>query len=500
MNAISAETTRTSIPLDQILLSKLNARQTDRAVEIASLAESIAVHGLKQNLVVVPAHFTTSDVDEPYEGKGRWEGKFEVIAGGRRFQAMRLLVEQERLSPTYPVPCLVEERDQARETSLIENLERHAMNAADEFDAYAAIVARHSAHPELPDANAIEICAKRFGKTVKHVEGRLRLAALASEILEALRTEVIGVESAKAYASVDDHELQLKVFEAQKKASYQSHHPANVRGALRDKTLSIADARAKFVGLDAYAKAGGRIRGEMFMGTWGDEQRIVDVQLLEKMAKDKAEPLVALQAKKDGFKAGLLATGIARSARWPKAPEGMDRYYAHYGETKAPTKAALKKCVAVYALAEDGCGIERQGHYRPIPVCEPQPERDWEAERAATRHESAIERRAAQLAVYECGKFTGTPFEGRAFWPNSSARPVDVDGVDDMHAMVAVLVRIPVERIEANRAEAERLVDEEAAAAAKKVEAEAQLREDIDSALDDLEAQVEEEGDADADL
>ncbi|EJL30090.1 ParB/RepB/Spo0J family partition protein [Novosphingobium sp. AP12] len=497
----AASTGLTTIPLSQLLLSKLNVRQTERDVEIASLAESIAVHGLKQNLVVVPAHFTTSDVSEAWDGKDRWADKFEVIAGGRRFQAMQQLVEQDRLAPTYPVPCLVEDREQARETSLIENLERHAMNAADEFDAYAAIVARHSARPEIHDANAIEICAKRFGKSVKHVEGRLRLAALAPEILEALRTNAIGVDSAKAYASVEDHGLQLKVFAAQGKSNWQPHHPASVRSAMREKTLSANDGLVKFVGLDAYVEAGGRIEAEMFMGTMGDQQRVVDVKLIEKLAKDKAEPMIAPQAKKDGFKSGLLASGVSSSARWPKAPDGMDRYYSYY-ESKTPTKAQLKKCVAVYAIAHDGIGIEKQGHYRPTPVKEPQEERDWAAERAEEQRQFRIERRAAQLAVYELGKFAGTPFEGRAFWPAAMARPVAVEIDDEAHAMVAVLVRVPVDRISANREEAERLIAEETAAAeAKKAEAEAaeaQRRKAIDSALDDPEAQAEDQADADA--
>lgn len=496
MTANTTAGTLTTIPLDQIMLSKLNARQTDRAVEIASLAESIAIHGLKQNLVVVPAHFTTGEAGdghlsgEPLKSGGKkvWEGKFEVIAGGRRFQAMQLLVEQERIAADYPVPCKVEDRDQAHETSLIENLERHAMNAADEFDAYAAIVARHSARPELPDTNAIEICAKRFGKTVKYVEGRLRLAALAPAILEALRTEVIGVESAKAYASVEDHDLQMKVFEAQKKSNWLPHNPASVRSAMREKTLSANDGLVKFVGLATYVEAGGRIEAEMFMGNMGDQQRIVDVKLIEKMAKEKAEPMIAPQAKKDGFKSGLLASGVGSSSRWPKAPDGMDRYYSYY-ESKPPTKAELKKCVAVYAIANNGIGIEKQGHYRPTPVREPQPERDWAAERAEEERQNRIERRAAQLAVYELGKFAGTPFEGRAFWPNRMALPVAVEIDDEAHALVAVLVRVPVDRISANREEAERLIAEETAAAeAKKAEdeaAEALRREEVDSVLDD---------------
>jgi ParB family chromosome partitioning protein len=361
----------TTIPLDRLMLSTLNVRQTERAADIESLAEDIGARGLKQNLVVIPAHFVTGEPGrehmdgEPHAsgGKNVWDGRFEVIAGGRRFQAMQLLVQQERLSPTFPVPCMVEYRDAASETSLSENLHRVAMNPADEFEAFRVIVeqARKNGSAEDP----IAYCAKRFGVTVKHVNGRLRLASLAPEILAALRANEIGIESAKAYAGVEDHALQLKVFEQQKKSNWQAHNPAAVRGALRDKTLSVNDGMVKFVGVDAYVAAGGRIETEMFMGSEGQE-RIVDIKLLEKLAKDAAEPLVAPQAKKDGFKSGLLASGVGNAARWPNTPEGMERYNRYYDQ-KDPTKAELKKCVAVYAIDVEGAGVSKIGHFRTPP-------------------------------------------------------------------------------------------------------------------------------------
>lgn len=226
--------------------------------------------------------------------------------------------------------------------------------------------------------------------------------------------------------------------------------------------LSLKDARMIFVGLDAYSAAGGRTEAEMFMGTDGEE-RATDIKLLDKLAREKAEPLVAPQAKRDGFKEGLLAPGVGNGARWPKAPAGMDRHYPYY-ESKAPTKAYLKKCVAVYAIAHDGIGIQKLGYYQPTPVREPHQERDWEAERLARAREAAIESRAARMAVYDLGKFTGTPLDGHAFWPAYQPRLVDEDPNDADFAFVAVQIRVPRASIEGHRTEAERLIDEEAEA------------------------------------
>ncbi|WP_288413799.1 ParB/RepB/Spo0J family partition protein [uncultured Novosphingobium sp.] len=456
----------TTIPLDRLMLSTLNVRQTERAADVDSLAEDIAARGLKQNLVVVPAHFVSGEATDDQRttmttgpgGTGPWVNRFEVIAGGRRFQAMQMLVQQDRLSSTFPVPCMVEFRDEAAETSLSENLHRVAMNPADEFEAFRIIV--EQAKQKGPAEDPIAYCAKRFGVTVKHVQGRLRLASLAPEILAALRHNEIGVESAKAYAGVENHALQLKVFEAQKKSNWQAHSPAAVRGALRDKTLSVNDGMVKFVGVDAYLTAGGRIEIEMFMGSEGQE-RLVDIKLLEKLAGETAEPLVAPQAKKDGFQSGLLAHGVSHSARWPKAPDGMQRYQGYY-HAKPPTKAQLKKSVAVYAIAHDGGGLEKIGHFHTPPAAEPREERDWEAERAASVRQWRVDTKAAQMAVYDFGKFTGTALEGRAFWPAYQPRLVEDDPQDEDFAFVAIQIRVPKASIEAHRIEAERLIDEEA--------------------------------------
>lgn len=448
-----------TIPLDKLMLSNLNVRRTERDADITALADDIAARGLKQNLVVIPAHFMTGESRSKKEGGKGWQGMYEVIAGGRRYQAMQLLVESGRMSADQPVACLIEEREEASETSLAENLHRVAMNPADEFNAFKAIV--DVARERMSDVDPVAYCAKRFGVTVKHVQGRLRLAALAPEILEALRANIIGLDSAKAYAGVEDHELQRKVFEAQCKSTWQAHHPNSVRGALRGETLPLDCDLIQFVGLEAYRKAGGRTEVEMFMGSDGEE-RITDLTLLAKLAQEKAEPMVAPQARKDGFKDGLLVKKLGYGT-WPSPPEGMERYIRYY-EGKDPTKAELKKCTAVYDLDVDGLGLISLGHFRPAKPKEEQESRDWEAERAARAREHQIETRAARLAVYEIGKFDDTPFKGHAFWPRWQPRLVETREEEGC-ALVAIQIRVPIASITAHRAEAERQIDEEAAAA-----------------------------------
>lgn len=471
-------TSITTLPLNVLLLSGLNVRQTERDADVASLAEDIAARGLKQNLVVVPAHFTTAEIEEGGNGgaqvaegdsANRYADRFEVIAGGRRYQAMQLLVDDGRLPHDHPVPVLVESRDEASETSLSENLHRVAMNPADEFAAFDIIV-QMQRKLGSGEAAAIQYTANRFGVTVKHVEGRLRLASLAPEILDALRAGTITLDSAKAYAGSTDHALQMKVFAAQAKSNWQPHNAATVRQNLRGETFSLDHPLLRFVGIEDYRAAGGRTETELFMGTEGEE-RGLDMKLLEQLARGKAEPLVAVQAKADGFKSGLLASGIGHGARLPKLPDGMVQHRHWQDEL---TKTARKKSIGIYAVAHAGDGLQEVGIFKPEPKVKPDAAAhgNWQVEEAARRRDKRINIMAARLAV---GSMKDTPFEGRAFWPHGYSAELEDHYGTEGHSLVTIQISVPDTDIAARKAEAEAaLIEQEAANADDGAEDESQ--------------------------
>lgn len=438
----------TMLSLDSLILSKLNVRRTERDADIAALADDIAARGLKQNLVVVPAHFVTGETADG------WDEKWEVIAGGRRFQAMQLLVTDGRLPADHPVPCLLEDRADASETSLSENLHKVAMNPADEFAAFHTIIEdREREYGDTRDA-AIAVCAKRFGKPVSHIEGRLRLATLAPEILDALRADKIGVEAAKAYARTTDHDLQRKVFALHENDNWRGHKPAQIRSDLGGLTLPLDAPLANFVGLVTYQAEGGRIENEMFMGAEG-QQRLTDIALLEKLAKKIAEAAIPALAKTDGFKSGLYAKGIGHSATLPKAPAGFERAW-DYGNT--PTKAQLKKSIAVYAIDQDGAALKRIARFKPA---EAKPQSDHRKmtpeEQAALVRKRRIGEIAARLAVTACDDVVS-----RSAWPMSGwLQPFNEDHQSG-DIKVAVLVRVTREEVEAQleAAEAQYVADD----------------------------------------
>jgi ParB family chromosome partitioning protein len=163
------------------------------------------------------------------------------------------------------------------------------MNPADECLAFQALVGQ-GADPEA--------IARRFGLTVRFVEGRLRLASLAPVVFEALGAGEISLDVAKAYASTPDIERQAYVFE-QVGHAYMSSHPDSIRRMMTQATVSASDRRARFVGEEAYAAAGGRIERDLFAEA--GEARWLDLALLERLAGEKMEALAAETASEHGL-------------------------------------------------------------------------------------------------------------------------------------------------------------------------------------------------------
>ncbi len=258
-----------TIPLAKLVPSPRNVRRASDAEADLQLKTDIEARGLLQNLVVAPAR--------------RPKGRFTVEAGARRLRALASLVDEGKLPRGHEVSCLVIEDgpEAAREASLAENFQRLALNPADECLAFQQLIEQ--------GADVTEI-ARRFGVTVRFVEGRLRLASLAPIVFEALGAGEITLDVAKAYAATADRERQAFVFE-QVSRSYMASHPDSIRRMMSQATVPASDRRARLVGEDAYVAAGGRVERDLFSDD-GDS-RWLDIALLERLATEKMASLAA---------------------------------------------------------------------------------------------------------------------------------------------------------------------------------------------------------------
>jgi len=292
-----------SVKVKNLTLSKDNVRRSNRDAGIDSLAANIAAQGLLQNLIVTPL---------------KKAGTFTVKAGGRRLRALQLLIQQGTLPADHAVPVLVlSDDDNSIEASLAENFQRVPMNPADECTAFNFLIQK---------GMTAEDVAKRQGVTTRFVEQRVRLAELAPPVFEALAAGEITLGVAQAYAVTTDVDRQTRVF-AQMKTSYYGDNPDNIRRAILNGTVKANDAKARFVGREAYVAAGGRIEGDLF-ATEGDENWI-DVDLIETLAASKLEAAAAELAKSEGL---AFVTPIAAT----HVPYDLERQLHEY---HAPARA-----------------------------------------------------------------------------------------------------------------------------------------------------------------
>lgn len=264
-----------SIPLNKLVASPRNVRKRSDPVADAELKASVAAQGLLQNLVV-------------REGK---KGQYEVEAGERRRKALLALAEDKHLARTLPIMCLVLDGDetQVREASLAENFHTLKMNPADEAQAFASIIETGATPEDV---------ARRFGLTVRFVEGRLRLASLAPVVFEALAAGEITLDMAKAYGATSDQAIQARVYDEVVQSCYRAS-PDSIRRMVLNSTVRGSDPRAKLVGKDAYLAAGGRVDRELFDDE--ENESWLDVALLENLANARMEEAAASVAAEQGL-------------------------------------------------------------------------------------------------------------------------------------------------------------------------------------------------------
>ena len=262
------------VPLSRLVLRPTgrNVRKTPR-MSIPELAASIQRVGLLQNLIVI------ASVDGEH---------YEVVAGGRRLAALKLLAKKHRISKEWEVPCLLVADGTARTASLTENVQREAMHPADQFEAFAALVA---------EGRPIEDIAADFSVSPLVVQRRLKLANVSPRLLADYRAEAVSLDQLMALAITDDHTAQESAFYD---APTWQRNPSQLRDRLTEREIdAYRHPLVRFVELDTYEAAGGGIRRDLFAE--GDAGvYLTDAALLERLAQDKLAGMAA-EVKAEGW-------------------------------------------------------------------------------------------------------------------------------------------------------------------------------------------------------
>lgn len=175
----------TEISVDLIKPNPWQPRKIFKEENLNELAASIREHGVLQPLVVVP----TSD------------GYYQLIVGERRLRA-------SRLAGLAKVPVIVRdgmEEQKKLELALIENIQRHNLDAIEEAMAYQQLIDQYRLTQE-------EV-AKKVGKGRTTVTNLLRLLHLPLKIQRAIAEGLITEGHARAILGVLGMEKQLALFD-----------------------------------------------------------------------------------------------------------------------------------------------------------------------------------------------------------------------------------------------------------------------------------------------
>lgn len=169
------------IPISDIVPSPYQPRTIFDEDRIDELCQTIKTHGVIQPIVVRVR-----------------DGRFEIIAGERRFRAVRKL-EMDT------IPAIVRDFNdsQAASIALIENLQREGLTALEEALAYQQLIELHHLTQES--------LAQRLGKSQSTIANKIRLLQLSEPVKQALLERKITERHARALLSLDQEELQVKV-------------------------------------------------------------------------------------------------------------------------------------------------------------------------------------------------------------------------------------------------------------------------------------------------
>ena len=180
-----SNTNVSKIDISNIYPNKNQPRKNFEEKDIAELAESIRNQGLIQPIVV----------------RETPDGKYEIIAGERRWRACQL-------AGLHSVNCVIMSVDEEKiyELALIENIQRENLNVVEEAYAYKNLM-------HLNNLKNDEL-SKKIGKSPSHISNLIRILELDEEIHKMIIEGKISMGHARALIGVPNPiEKAKEIFE-----------------------------------------------------------------------------------------------------------------------------------------------------------------------------------------------------------------------------------------------------------------------------------------------
>ena len=166
----------TKASISDLTRNKYQPRKKFDEASLNELSESIKSRGIIQPIIVRNSNSDT---------------KYEIIAGERRWLAAQK-------AGLHEVPIVVIDADdkKALEFGIVENVQRHDLNAIEEAEGYKRLIDEFSYDQEQ--------VAKFIGKSRSHITNSLRLLSLPLEIIEFIKENKISPGHAKILVGLEN--------------------------------------------------------------------------------------------------------------------------------------------------------------------------------------------------------------------------------------------------------------------------------------------------------
>lgn len=179
--AAEGETIVKMVDINEVEPNFEQPRKKFDEIELQELSKSILEHGIIQPLIVREK-----------------EGKYEIVAGERRYRAARLANVNE-----IPIIIKTFSEQQTLEVALVENIQREDLNPMELASAYSLLMDRF-------DLNQEQV-ADKVGKSRPSVANIMRLLKLNPYVQEKLREGEITFGHARALLAVKDLTVQKQL-------------------------------------------------------------------------------------------------------------------------------------------------------------------------------------------------------------------------------------------------------------------------------------------------
>tara|TARA_B100000242_G_scaffold277843_1_gene234941 strand:+ start:189 stop:1031 length:843 start_codon:yes stop_codon:yes gene_type:complete len=218
----------TKASISDLRRNRYQPRKKFDETSLNELTESIKSRGIIQPIIV-----RDSDSDS----------KYEIIAGERRW-----LAAQKAGLHEVPIVVILADDKKALEFGIVENVQRHDLNAIEEAEGYKRLIDEFSYDQEQ--------VAKFIGKSRSHITNSLRLLSLPAEVIEFVKENKISAGHAKILVGLENCLLISKKIISKRLSVRQTENLVRLYKSPKSKLSKYKDPNIKLLEQDLAEKIG----------------------------------------------------------------------------------------------------------------------------------------------------------------------------------------------------------------------------------------------------